>query len=214
MTQEPEKKTISSPEGKSTAESGLGLFVELFKVIFLALLIIIPVRTFLFQPFFVQGKSMEPNFYDGEYLIVNELGYKETSIGFDGKNLIEVKPFKDLKRGDVIVFKYPKNPQQYFIKRVIGLPGERVELKNGIVTVYNQENPNGLKVEESEYLPSFADTRGEVIFNLNEDEVWVLGDNRTASSDSRTWGAVPEENIIGKVLLRAWPVSKFELFPK
>lgn len=196
----------------SKAESGLSLFVEILKVIVLALMIIIPVRTFLFQPFFVQGASMEPNFHDGEYLIINELGYKETRIGVKNSELVAVEPFKQLQRGDVVVFRYPRDPEQFFIKRVIGLPNERIDIKNGNVTIFNSDNPEGMVLDEKEYLSNLEFTRGESTYTLKEDEYWVLGDNRAHSSDSRTWGPVPEENIIGKVLLRAWPVGKFEVF--
>ena len=193
-------------------QGGLGLFIEILKVIVLALLIIVPVRTFLFQPFFVQGASMEPNFHDGEYLIINELGYKETSIGINNAELLKVEPFKYLSRGDVIVFRYPKNPEQFFIKRVIGLPGERVEVKGGSIKIYNSENPEGMVLDESKYLSNLETTGHEDVRSLKEGEYYVMGDNRSQSSDSRTWGPVPEENIIGRVLLRAWPVGKFKLF--
>ncbi len=96
---------------------GVGSFLlEIVKVFFWALVIILPIRVFLFQPFFVQGASMEPNFKNGDYLVVNELGYKETSIDVVGKHLFTVGEVRDLKRGEVVVFRYPRNPQQYFIK--------------------------------------------------------------------------------------------------
>ena len=100
-----------------------GLLMEMVRVFLLALVIIIPVRIFLFQPFFVQGSSMEPNFSDGEYLVVSEFGYKHTDIPFTDGFRLEVKPSKTIERQEVAVFHYPKNPEQYFIKRVIGLPG-------------------------------------------------------------------------------------------
>ncbi len=90
---------------------------EIIKVLFWAIIIIVPIRTFLLQPFSVQGNSMVPNFQDSDYLIVNEFGYKITDI----KNLFKVDSFKEFKRQDVVVFKFPKNPSQFFIKRVIGL---------------------------------------------------------------------------------------------
>jgi len=109
---------------------GVGSFIlELLKIFFLAFIIIVPVRVFLFQPFFVQGASMEPNFEDNQYLIVNEFGYKETKIGVANKDLFTIGSFKSLSREDVVVFRYPKNRSQFFIKRVIGLPGEKIEVK-------------------------------------------------------------------------------------
>jgi len=191
---------------------GIGSFLaEIVKVFFLALLIIAPIRIFLFQPFFVQGASMEPNFEDGEYLIVNELGYKITDIEFDDIKFFSVKSFKDLKRGDVIVFRYPKNPKQYFIKRVIALPGEKIEIRNGQVII-SQKGSNPIVLDESEYLAENEKTSGELAMVLKDDEYFVMGDNRSFSSDSRSWGPVKKENIIGKVLIRAWPFDRVRLY--
>lgn len=188
------------------------VFVELLKVVFWALIIIIPIRVFLFQPFFVQGASMEPNFHDGEYLIVNELGYKQTDVAFGDKDLFVVKPYKELRRGDVVVFRYPKNPSQYFIKRVVGLPGEKVRIENNKITIYNNDNPEGMVLDESSYIPSTTLTVDGQTISLSNNEYFVLGDNREHSSDSRVWGPVPQKNIIGKVLIRAWPINEFTFF--
>ena len=191
---------------------GIGSFLaEIVKVFFLALLIIAPIRIFLFQPFFVQGASMEPNFEDGEYLIVNELGYKITDIEFDDIKFFSVKSFKDLKRGDVIVFRYPKNPKQYFIKRVIALPGEKIKIRNDQVII-SQKGSNPIVLDESEYLAENEKTSGELTMVLKDDEYFVMGDNRSFSSDSRSWGPVKKENIIGKVLIRAWPFDRVRLY--
>ena len=124
-----------------------GFILEIIKIIALAFIIIVPIRVFLFQPFFVQGASMEPNFEDGQYLIINELGYKETNLGF-----YSVEPFKEIGRQEVVVFRYPIDPSKFFIKRVIGLPGEKVQIKNSQVTIFNSKNPNGLTLDESKYL--------------------------------------------------------------
>lgn len=188
------------------------VLLELLKVVFWALIIILPIRVFLFQPFFVQGASMEPNFHDGEYLIVNELGYKYTEVAVGDRRLFEVRPYKDFVRGDVVVFRYPKNPSQYFIKRIIGLPGEKVEVKNNQVIISNQANAMGMTLDESQYISSIITTSGDQEITLRENEYFVLGDNRQHSSDSRAWGPVSQKHIIGKVLLRAWPVDKFQWF--
>lgn len=188
---------------------GIGEFIlEIIKVFVLALVIIIPIRVFLFQPFFVQGASMEPNFENSEYLIVNELGYKETDIKIGSQNIFDVKPFKEISRQTVIVFRYPKNPSQYFIKRVIGLPGEKLEIKDGKVIIYNSENPNGFVLDESAYLSNFVKTNGNGVYVLKNNEYFVMGDNRMFSSDSRSWGPIQKSDVIGKVLFRAWPVNK------
>lgn len=185
-----------------------GFILEIIKVVLLAFIIIVPIRVFLFQPFFVQGASMEPNFEDSNYLIVNELGYKKTAFSLDGINVFTLAPFKKLQRGDVVVFKYPKNHAQFFIKRVVSLPGEKVEIKNGQVTIYNSNTPNGVILDESAYLPKNTKTVGDETVNLKDNEYFVLGDNRSSSSDSRFWGPVLDSEIIGKVILRAWPVNE------
>jgi signal peptidase I len=192
---------------------GIGGFVlEIIKIFILAFVIIIPIRVFLFQPFFVQGVSMEPNFKNNEYLIVNEFGYKKTGIGVGSNTFFTIEPFKDLGRQQVVVFRYPKNPTQFFIKRTIGLPGEKIEVSDGKVTIFNDENPNGFVLDESAYLSESAKTLGEITKKLGPDEYFVMGDNRMFSSDSRSWGPVSEADIIGKALFRAWPVDKISIF--
>lgn len=189
-----------------------GFLWEIVKVIFTAALIVIPVRVFLFQPFIVQGASMEPNFENGQYLIINELGYKSTILGSPDKPLVSIKPLRKINRGMVIVFHYPLDPSKFFIKRVIGLPGERVEIKNGVVTIYNQDNPQGFILNESQYLASGVKTSGDETIILKSDEYFVMGDNRMFSSDSRYWGPVKGKYITGEVLLRAWPVNQIGFF--
>lgn len=175
----------------------LFIFVwEIVKIVVISLAIIIPVRYYLVQPFFVRGASMEPNFDNGQYLVINEISYR----------------FEDPVRGEVIVFKYPADPSQYYIKRIIGLPDEVVEIKDGKVTIYNQEFPQGKVLDESAYLPEQIITHGQIHLKLGEDEYFVLGDNRQASSDSRQWGVLPGDNVIGRVWLRAWPFDTAKIF--
>lgn len=169
---------------------------EVVKIVVISLAIIIPVRYYLVQPFFVRGASMEPNFDNGQYLIVNEINYR----------------FEDPARGEVIVFKYPFEPSQYYIKRIIGLPGELVEIKDGHVVIYNEEFPQGKTLDESSYLFEEIITQGLIHLKLNEDEYFVLGDNRGSSSDSRQWGILPKDNIIGRVWVRAWPFDTVKIF--
>ena len=198
---------------KDSSYHGVGSFIlEIIKVVLMAFIIILPIRVFLFQPFFVQGASMEPNFENSNYLIINEFGYKKTSFSLDGKNMFSVEPFKKLNRADVVVFKYPRNHSQYFIKRIIGLPGEKIEIKGGKVSIYNSENPNGIALDESTYLPSELRTAGEIVLMLKDNEYFVMGDNRSASSDSRYWGPVLDSEIIGKALIRAWPLNSLAIF--
>jgi len=188
-----------------------GVIWEIVKMVFWVVVIIVPIRVFLIQPFFVQGASMEPNFEDKEYLIVNELGYKTTNIGSEANSLFTVKSFKELQRGDVVVFRYPKNPKIFYIKRIIGLPGEKIEIKDDKIKIFNFENPNGFVLDEGAYLSSSVMTAGEINLTLG-DEYFVMGDNREYSSDSRSWGPVPEADVMGKVVLRAWPINKAGIF--
>jgi len=174
-------------------EEGLGVFfIEVLKIAIISLAIIIPVRYFLIQPFVVKGSSMEPSFSSGDYLIIDEISYR----------------FSEPERGDVIVFKYPRNPSQYYIKRIIALPGEKIQIKNGEIIIYNNEFPGGIEIDEK-YIPEDINTPGEVDTVVSEGEFFVLGDNRTASSDSRVWGELNKENIIGKAWIRGWPLDDF-----
>lgn len=174
----------------------LSFSIETIRVFIICLIVIFIIRSFVIQPFFVKGASMQPNFSDGDYLIVDEIGYK---IG-------------EPKRGDVIVFRYPKDPSEYFIKRIIGLPGETLDIRDNSITIYNEESPMGITLDEAGYLPESNVTLGSFYIELGEDEYYVLGDNRTASSDSRKWGVLEENLIIGKAWVRAWPFGKFEIF--
>ncbi|QQG52469.1 MAG: signal peptidase I [Candidatus Falkowbacteria bacterium] len=174
------------------------LFVwEIVKVASISLAIILPVRYFLIQPFYVKGASMEPNFHDHEYLIIDEISYR----------------FEAPTRGQVIVFRYPKDPQEYFIKRIIALPGEEIQIKDGKVIIYNDANPSGFTLNESYLSPGLEtmDNTGAKL-KLSENEYFVLGDNRNNSKDSRSFGAVDKSFITGKVLFRGWPLDKIALF--
>lgn len=168
-------------------------FWELIKVFLLAMVIIVPIRYFLVQPFFVRGASMEPNFSDGEYLVIDELSYR----------------WRVPQRGEVIVFRFPGSPSQFFIKRIIGLPGETVRIEHGQVIIQNQEHPPGVVLDESTYLPSGTRTGGQEDMHLGEDEYFVLGDNRAASSDSRSWGVLSKKAIVGRTWIRAFPLPRF-----
>ena len=167
--------------------SVLSFFWEIFKIVIIALVIVVPIRYFLFQPFIVKGTSMEPNFHNGDYLIIDEISYR----------------FWEPQRGEVIVFKYPQSPSQRYIKRIIGLPGETIEIKEGQVFVLRDGENQAL--DESFYFPELPITSGDISTVLDEDEYFVLGDNRSFSSDSRHWGVLPEKYIIGRALFRAWP---------
>ena len=158
---------------------------EFIKVIVVSLAIVLPVRIYIAQPFIVSGASMEPNFYNGEYLIIDELTYE----------------FRPPERGEVVVFRYPLNPSEFFIKRIVGLPKETVEVKSGKISI------NGVAFEEP-YIENSPETLPDIKIMLDEGEYFVLGDNRPHSSDSRFWGALPKEKIMGRAFLRLWPIAK------
>ncbi len=183
------KKLLSS---NSLFVRAIGFFVEMAQVVAVSLMIIIPVRYFLIQPFYVKGASMEPNFYENEYLIIDEISYR----------------IRGPQRGEVVVFRYPLDTKQYFIKRIIGLPGEGVEIANGKIVIKNSENPDGFILDETVYLPGNIFTAGERRVELGEDEYFLLGDHRSASMDSRVFGPVNESLVIGRALLRGWPLGK------
>ncbi len=208
------KNTDSHQEAFDDEEVyGVGRFLwEIVKIVILALIIIIPVRVFFFQPFFVQGSSMEPNFHDGEYLVVGEFGYKETSVGLGGTDLFNVMPFRELHRGDAVVFRPPGITGQFFIKRVIGLPGETIEINNSRIIIKNAQAPGGFVLNERTYLLPSVETTGDRVLTLGDNEYFLLGDNRTASKDSRAFGPVSKDRITGKVMLRAWPFSRLTFF--
>jgi signal peptidase I len=178
-------------------KSFFSFFFELMKIVVISLVIIIPIRYFLVQPFYVKGASMEPNFYDHEYLIIDEISYR----------------FKAPERGDIIVFRYPKDPQEFFIKRIVGLPGEKIKVNDGQVSIYNNEYKNGFILEEP-YLAEGVKTYSltDEAISLGDEEYFVLGDNRNSSKDSRSFGAVNKSFIIGQVIIRGWPFNRINLF--
>lgn len=173
--------------------------IEIIEVTLIALIAVFLVRTYLFQPFLVSGASMENNFSHGDYILVDELSYR----------------FRIPERGEVIVFRYPKDESTYFIKRIIGLPGETVEISRNRITVYNSAHPEGMILGES-YIPpdmpvlncSAPQGQQDPKLSLGENEYFVMGDNRLASFDSRCWGAITSSHIIGLARLRLWPLAK------
>jgi signal peptidase I len=168
-------------------------FVELLKFAVIALLIVVPVRLFVAQPFIVSGESMVPTFQNGQYLIVDELTYH----------------FEAPKRGEVIVFRYPKDPSQFFIKRIIGLPGETVHISDAGISVTKQDGTTE-QLDESYVVNSGNGTSDRTVPANN---YFVMGDNRPESSDSRSWGFLPKSNIVGRVFVRLLPLTSIGLFP-
>lgn len=171
-----------------------GLLKDLFTLALLIVVVVIPIRSFVVSPFVVDGESMHPTFENLDYLIIDELVYD----------------FKAPTRGDVIVFRYPNNPSIFYIKRIIGLPGETVSINHGVVTVTTTDGAKLLLAEP--YVVSEDATYTKNV-SLLPGEYFVMGDNRPNSSDSRVWGPLPKKNIIGRVDLRLLPVQKSSFFP-
>jgi signal peptidase I len=176
-------------------------FGELLQIVIISLVIVVPFRLYIAQPFLVSGPSMDDTFANGEYLIVDELTYN----------------LRDPLRGEVVIFHYPLDTKKYFIKRVIGLPGEMVMIKNDSVTICKPDcltDKNKFTLEEpyikiNRLIPPRADS----VVTLKEGEYFVLGDNRSVSSDSRIWGPVKRDLFNGRPFIRLWPFSKISLFP-
>ncbi len=174
---------------------------ETIKILVFSLAIIIPVRYFLIQPFYVKGASMEPNYLDHDYLIINEANFR----------VLKRSP----ERGEVVVFRYPRDPKQFFIKRIIGLPGEEIEIKDGEVIVYNARSSEGLVLDESAYLADEEHTttnKGSLKIKLEAQEYFVMGDNRGASLDSRAFGPIHYDAIVGKTWIRGFPFQRITTF--
>jgi len=172
-------------------------FREILKASLIALIIVVPVRFFIAQPYIVAGASMDTTFSDGHYIIVDQLTYR----------------FEEPERGDVIVFKYPKDPSKYFIKRIIGLPGESVVIDKGAVLIgKNATSTEGTLLPEP-YVDEERKTTESLKRILEDDEYFVLGDNRAASSDSRVWGPLQERFIVGRAVIRILPITGVGLFP-
>ena len=159
------------------------------KIVVIALAIVIPIRYFLFQPFLVVGQSMEPNFHNSDYLIVDEFSYR----------------LRAPARGDVIVFRPPMDESEYYIKRIIGLPGEKVAIKNDKVTV--SKNGKSETLSENGYLPYPFNVPDFPATFVKKGEYFVMGDNRMHSSDSRSWGLLPRQDIVGRVIFRILPLK-------
>jgi len=167
---------------------------EIVKIVVISLIIIIPIRLYVIQPFIVEGDSMMPNFHDGEYLIVDEISYR----------------FNSPQRGDVVIFHPPSDPKNYFIKRIIGLPGETVELREGKIYIYNSEYPDGIRLNEANYLTQ-SSINEESLVELADDQYYVVGDNRDNSLDSRRIGPITSVSIKGRAFFRAFPFNSINL---
>ena len=171
---------------------------EIIQIVIVSLLIVIPFRIYIAQPFIVSGTSMDDTFANGQYLIVDELTYR----------------LSEPQRGDVLILRPPNNLSVYYIKRLIGLPGETVEIKNDVVTVTNKENPKGFILKEPYVkIDKTFPPRPAYTVTLKADEYLVFGDNRLVSQDSRIFGPIKREEIAGRPIFRLWPLSKINYLP-
>lgn len=174
-------KIMDAPIEKKNA-----FWKELLKLVIIAIVVVVPFRLYIAQPFIVDGASMDPTFKTGQYLIVDELTYH----------------FRTPLRGSVMIFKYPKDTSKFFIKRVIGLPGETLKINNGQVTIINSAHPKGFVLNEPYVKLPKSDN---ATYTLDSGEYFLMGDNRLGSADSRLWGPMPTKDIIGRPILRVWP---------
>ncbi|MDP9249703.1 MAG: signal peptidase I [bacterium] len=185
-----EEKPDEMPEKKSGWQS----FWEMVRFAILALLIVVPIRAFVAEPFIVSGSSMVPTFEDGDYLVIDKISY---ALG-------------NPERYDVTVFRFPGDPSKFYIKRIIGLPNETVDIEGNVVTITNEENPEGFVLNQPFVKnPSNSQTH----LKLKGNEYFVMGDNRQASSDSRSWGAVDKDLLTGRALVRLLPFNQINILP-
>lgn len=168
---------------------------DVLRFIIISLLIVIPIRMYIAKPFIVDGLSMFPTFHNGDYLIVDQISYLTGSPS----------------RGDVVVLKPPIDESKYFIKRLIGLPGDTVSINGSEVKISNKEHPLGVIIDEP-----YVENKGNdnnLLFTVPEDQYFVMGDNRTASYDSRNWGFLPKKDMVGRALVRLYPPKSIDLLP-
>lgn len=197
-TTQPSDANVASSEKPIITEQELKQehpLTEIVRFALIALIIVLPIRWFVAQPFIVSGASMENTFHGGEYLIVDQISYY----------------FEDPQRGEVVVFRYPRDPSKFFIKRVIGVPGDTVNIEGNIITITNEDHPEGFVISEPYVFEMTPNTNIEE--TLRENEYYVMGDNRNASSDSRVWGILSRDKIVGRAFLRLFPISKLGVFP-
>jgi signal peptidase I len=164
----------------------------------IALGIALFIRFFVAAPFIVSGTSMEPNFHDWNYLIVDRVSYT----------------FSEPQRGDVVVLDLPQETSRALIKRIIGLPGDTIILDGTTVTIVNAAHPNGFQLSEPYLDPANVGGATNLRVTLGTNEFFVLGDNRRVSADSRLWGNLPRKDIVGRVILRLWPLSAIGILPE
>ncbi len=179
---------------QSQGKSRLRIFGENVLYIATAIVLAMIIQQFIIRPFVVNGESMDPTLKTKDYLLIDEVTYR----------------FSEPERGDVVVFRAPPEPTKFFIKRVIGLPGDTVSIKGPTITITNDEFPKGFTLKE-EFITH--KTTNEMTVKVPEDQYFVMGDNRAGSFDSRSWGTLPKANLRGRALLRLLPLSEIDYLP-
>jgi signal peptidase I len=177
-----------------TKKSKIVVFIENVVYIATAIVLAMVVQKFIIRPFVVNGESMDPTLQTGDYLLIDEVTYK----------------LHEPQRGDVVVFKAPPEPTKYFIKRIVGLPGDTVSIKGSVVTITNTLYPKGTVLVEP-----FVTHLGtnDITVKVPSDQYFVMGDNRSGSFDSRSWGTLPKANISGRALVRLLPIKQIDYLP-
>jgi signal peptidase I len=194
MSEQEQPPIESAPVPDSHADStrsAIAAAVGWLRDLMLALIILVLVIQFVYRPVKVEGTSMMPSLEDQDRIFINKFNY-QFGMG-------------EVKRGDTVVFSYPGDPSKSYIKRVIGLPGDHVSIEEGIVSV------NGSKLDEPYVPPAYRDTQGINETVVPADCYYVLGDHRSSSNDSRSWGPVHRRHIFGKAVFVYWPLDKMGL---
>lgn len=181
---------LPQPQKKSRWKAFIGNVIYIASAVVLAML----VQQFLIRPFIVNGESMDPTLATGDYLLIDEVTYK----------------LHEPQRGDVVVFKAPPEPTKYFIKRIIGLPGDTVTISGHTVTIIDASHPEGFALSE-EFVTHKS--MNDMTVKVGADEYFVMGDNRAGSYDSRSWGTLPKANLRGRALLRLLPLKEIDYLP-
>jgi signal peptidase I len=175
------------------AQKLINFLKELLTFAAVAVVIVLPLRIFIAQPFIVSGESMFPTFESGQYLIIDQITYR----------------FHEPVRGDVVVFRYPQDPSKFFIKRIIALPNEKIKI-DGTNVIITMTDGTEMTLDEP-YIE--LQRENQVEMSLKSDEYFVMGDNRLASLDSRIWGPLKKDMITGRAWLRLLPVNKIDFLP-
>lgn len=185
-----------TPHTDAHLERKHGILFEIIKYTVISLILVAPFRLFIAQPFIVSGFSMSHTFEPKEYLVVDQLTYRTYPPD----------------RGDVVIFRYPLDPSVYFVKRVIGLPGETVRIDHGVVSIQGASTTVQTRLDEP-YVSSTPNDTAPTSIALEGDEYFVMGDNRKESSDSRTWGPLQKKFIVGRAFARIFPLIRAGFFP-